>query len=70
MWNARSSKNPAFEKFKNKYFFSPYSNETFYMKALEYQEYFTHIDLKHILKSLQDFKVFPRNEIPNDRGQG
>jgi hypothetical protein len=31
-------------KIQNKHFYSPYSNETFYIKALEYKEYFTHIN--------------------------
>jgi hypothetical protein len=45
--------------FQNKYFFSvPYSNETLYMKALEYKTYFTHIDSEKILKSLEDIHVF------------
>jgi hypothetical protein len=42
----RASKNPIFWKIQNKYFYSvPYSNETFYMKALEYKDYFTHMTL-------------------------
>ena len=32
-------------------------DETFYMKALEYKEYFTHIDSEQILKSLEDIHV-------------
>jgi hypothetical protein len=35
----RASKNMIFWKIQNKYFYLPYSNETFYMKALEYKEY-------------------------------
>jgi hypothetical protein len=34
---------PIFWKIQNKYFYWPYSNETFYTKALEYKECFTHI---------------------------
>jgi hypothetical protein len=37
---------------------SPYSNETFYIKALEYKEYLTHINLWRILKSLEDIPLF------------
>jgi hypothetical protein len=41
MWRVRAVKTPYFEI----YFYSvPYSNETLYMKALEYKTYFTHID--------------------------
>jgi hypothetical protein len=36
----------------------PYSNETLYMKALEYKTYFIHIDCEQILKSLEDIQVF------------
>jgi hypothetical protein len=36
-WRVRASKNLIFWKIQNKYFYSvPYSNETLYMKALEY----------------------------------
>jgi hypothetical protein len=65
----RVSKNPIFWKNQNKYFYSvPYSNETFYIKALEYKEYFTHIDSEQILKSLEDIHViglkwWPRNKF-------
>ena len=45
LWHARESKKPIFWKIRNKYFYSPYSNETFYMKALEYKENFTPIDV-------------------------
>jgi hypothetical protein len=31
----------------------PYSNETLYMKTLEYKTYFTHIDSEQILKNLR-----------------
>jgi hypothetical protein len=48
----RASKNPIFWKIQNKYSYSvPYSNETLYMKALEYKMYLTHIDSEQILKS-------------------
>jgi hypothetical protein len=41
MWRVRAVKTRYFEI----YFYSvPYSNETLYMKALEYKTYFTHID--------------------------
>jgi hypothetical protein len=43
-----------FLKIKNKHFYSPYSNEILDIKALEYKEYFTHIDLWRILKNSQD----------------
>jgi hypothetical protein len=33
-WRARTSKTPIFWKIQNKYFYSPYSNETSYTKAL------------------------------------
>jgi hypothetical protein len=36
--------------------YSPYSNETFYMKALEYKADFTLIE--QIVKSLEDIQVF------------
>ena len=49
-----ASKNPIFLKIKNKHFYSPYSNEILHIKALEYKEYFTHIDLWWILKNSQD----------------
>jgi hypothetical protein len=41
--HARVSNNPI--KFKINISCPPYSNETFYTKALEYKEYFTLIDL-------------------------
>jgi hypothetical protein len=43
----------------------PYSNETLYMKALEYKMYFTHIDSEQIQKSLEDTQVSSRYEIQN-----
>jgi hypothetical protein len=45
-------------KIQNKNFYSPYSNETFYMKALEYKADFTLIE--QIVKSLEDIRVFFR----------
>jgi hypothetical protein len=36
----------------------PYSNETLYIKVLEYKKYFTHVDSEQILKSLEDIQVF------------
>jgi hypothetical protein len=44
------------EKFKINCFHSPYSNETFYMKELEYKADFTLIE--QIVKSLEDIQVF------------
>jgi hypothetical protein len=61
VWHARTSKNTIFWKIEDKYFYSSYSNETFYIKSLEYKvkEYFTVIDLgENILKSLEDIQVF------------
>jgi hypothetical protein len=49
---------PDILKIQNKHFYSPYSNETFYIKALEYKEYFTHINLWRILKSLDAFRRY------------
>jgi hypothetical protein len=40
-------------KIQNKSFYSPYSNEIFYMKALEYKADFTLIE--QIVKSLEDY---------------
>jgi hypothetical protein len=55
----RASKNPVYWKIQNRYFYSvPYSNETLYMKALEYKTYFIHIDCEQILKSWEDIQVF------------
>ena len=45
-------------KIQNKNFYSPYSNETFYMKALEYKADFTLIE--QIVKSLEGIQVFFR----------
>ena len=62
----RASQNPIFKKIQNKYFYSvPYSNETLYMKALEYKTYFIHIDSEQIVKSLEDIQIFCRYEIQN-----
>jgi hypothetical protein len=58
VWHARASKNPIFFKIQNKDFYLLYSNETFYIKALEYKKYFTHIDLWRILESLEDIQLF------------
>jgi hypothetical protein len=52
------SKTRHLEKFQNKYFYLPYSNEILYTKALEYKEYFTRIDLPVIPKSLRDIQDF------------
>jgi hypothetical protein len=41
---------------QNKYFYSPYSNETFYTKAIEYKEYFTPITFEKMTKSLEDIQ--------------
>jgi hypothetical protein len=43
---------PIFLKFQNKHFYSPNSNELLDIKALEYKEYFTHIDLWQTLKKI------------------
>jgi hypothetical protein len=56
--HACASKNPDILKIQNKHFYSPYSNETFYIKALEYKEYFTHINLWRILKNLDAFRRY------------
>jgi hypothetical protein len=56
---ARASiKNTSSWKIQNKYFYSPYSNEILYTKALEYKEYFTPIDLLGIPKSSRDIQDF------------
>jgi hypothetical protein len=58
-WRVRANENPIFWKIQNKYFYSvPYSNETLYMKVLEYQTYFIHIDSEHIVMSLEDIQIF------------
>jgi hypothetical protein len=54
-WHARANKDPNW-KIQNKSFYSPYSNEIFYMKALEYKADFTLIE--QIVKSLEDIQVF------------
>jgi hypothetical protein len=54
VWYARASKNLIFWKIQNKYFYLSYSNETFYIKALEYKEYFT----ANWFMSLEDIQVF------------
>ena len=41
---------------QNKYFYSPYSNEILYTKALEYREYFTHIAVQKMTKSSGDIQ--------------
>jgi hypothetical protein len=46
-------KNPIFLKTQNKHFYWLYSNEILDIKALEYKEYFTHIDLWRTLKDSQ-----------------
>jgi hypothetical protein len=43
---------------KNKNFYSPYSNKTFNMKALEYKADFTLIE--QLVKSLEDIQGFFR----------
>ena len=43
-------------KIQNKSFYPPYSNEIFYMKALEYNADFTLIE--QIVKSLEDYSRF------------
>ena len=45
-------------KIQNKYFYSPHPNETFYTKALEYKEYFTHIADQKVTKRLEDIQLF------------
>jgi hypothetical protein len=45
---------PIFLKFQNKHFYLPNSNEILDIKALEYKEYFTHIDFWQTLKISQD----------------
>jgi hypothetical protein len=45
-------------KIQNKNFYSPYSNKTFNMKALEYKADFTLIE--QLVKSLEDIQVFFR----------
>jgi hypothetical protein len=48
-------------KIQNKYFYLSHSNETFYIKALEYKEYFTAIDLGEcwrVIQVLEDIQVF------------
>ena len=56
MWHAcarKTKKNPVFLKTQNKHFYWLYSNEILDIKALEYKEYFTHIDLWRTLKNSQ-----------------
>jgi hypothetical protein len=55
---ASASKNPTFWKIQNKYFYSSYSNEILYAKALEYKEYFTHIAVRQMMKSSRDIQDF------------
>ena len=38
--------------------YSPYSYKTFYTKALEYEEYFTHIAFQKMTKSLENIQLF------------
>jgi hypothetical protein len=45
---------PIFLKFQNKHFYLPNSNEILDIKALEYKEHFTHINLWQTLKISQD----------------
>jgi hypothetical protein len=47
-----------FWKIWNKYFYLSYSNETFHIKALEYKEYFTAIDLGECWRVSKTFKFF------------
>jgi hypothetical protein len=56
MWHAharKTKKNPIFKKNQNKHFYWLYSNEILDIKALEYKEYFIHIDLWRTLKNSQ-----------------
>jgi hypothetical protein len=53
VWQAHASKNPIFLKTQNKHLYWLYSNEILDIKALEYNKYFTHIDLWRTLKNLQ-----------------
>ena len=53
MWQARASKNPIFLKTQNKHLYWLYSSEIPDIKALEYNKYFTHIDLWRTLKNSQ-----------------
>jgi hypothetical protein len=53
VWQARASKNPIFLKTQNKHFYWLYSSEILDIKALEYNKYFTHIDLWQTLKNSQ-----------------
>ena len=60
VWHVRASKTrhyPIFLKFQNKHFYSPNSNKILDIKALEYKEYFTHINLWQTLKISQDFNL-------------
>jgi hypothetical protein len=50
----RVRENPIFLKTQNKHFYWLYSNEILDIKALEYKEYFTHIDLWRTLKNSQN----------------
>jgi hypothetical protein len=56
--HARASKTWYPWKIQNKYFYSLYSYETFYTKALEYKESFTHIGFKQMTKSLENIQLF------------
>ena len=53
MWQARASKNQIFLKTQNKHLYWLYSSEILDIKALEYNKYFTHIDLWRTLKNSQ-----------------
>jgi hypothetical protein len=53
VWQARASKNPIFLKTQNKHLYWLYSNEILDIKALEYNKYFTLIDLWRTQKNSQ-----------------
>ena len=58
VWHMCASKRPIFWKIQNKYFYLSYSNETFYIKAPEYKEYFTATDLGECWRVSKIFKFF------------
>jgi hypothetical protein len=53
VWQARARKNPIFLKTQNKHLYWLYRSEILDIKVLEYNKYFTHIDLWRTLKNSQ-----------------
>ena len=59
----KTKKKPIFLKTQNKHFYWLYSNEILDIKALEYKEYFTHIDL--CSEEFTSYLRYCGNGIPN-----